>query len=115
MTPGASKKSYPPGDGSLPALVGNLDWHAEHNPSVTWVAFPSPVNPTTIRTLSYLDFARASHRIAHTLRPGRTGDGGEVLAMLLNCDTIHYNALIAGSIRAGFVVSKLVLVRYLPL
>lgn len=97
-------KHYPSNDGTLPAVEGQLDWHAEHNPNVPWVLFPSPEDPTTVRSLSFSDFALASHRIAHVLRPGRSGADGEPIAMIFHCDTIHYNAMIAGAMRAGLVV-----------
>lgn len=101
MTPSGR---YPPTDGTLPAFWGTLDWQAEHNPSRPWVIFPTPDGPEPTKSFSMSDFSLASHRVAHVLRPGRAGPDGEVVALLVHCDTIHYNALIAGCIRAGLVV-----------
>ncbi|KAH8103378.1 hypothetical protein BXZ70DRAFT_1055180, partial [Cristinia sonorae] len=93
----------PPTDGSLPAFWGILDWQAEHHPTVPWVIFPSSSGAEQLRTLTMLDFALASHKVAHALRPGRAGRDGEVVALLLHCDNIHYVATIMGSMRAGLV------------
>ena len=82
-------KHYPLNDGTLPAVVGQLDWHAEHNPNVPWVLFPSPEDPKTVRSLSFSDLALATHRVAHILRPGRAGADGEPIAMVFHCDTIQ--------------------------
>ena len=49
----------------------------------------------------------ASHRVAHILRPNRDGPDGEVIALLLNTDTILYNTVVLGLLRAGFVVCEL--------
>ncbi|TCD69319.1 putative NRPS-like protein biosynthetic cluster [Steccherinum ochraceum] len=100
---GDEQLRYPPLDGSLPAFWGALDWHAEYNPSTPWVIFPTPHGPEATKTLSFLEFAQASHRVAHVLRPGRAGPEGQVVALLLHCDSIHYNAMLAGTMRAGIV------------
>lgn len=97
----------PPRDGSIYVLPGFVDFHAEHAPSNPWVVFPSVEDPTKPASISYREVAEATHRVAHALRPGRAGPEQEVVAMLLNCDTILYNATMIGMFRAGMVVSIL--------
>ncbi|TCD62140.1 hypothetical protein EIP91_007292 [Steccherinum ochraceum] len=93
----------PPRDGSLYVLPGFMDFHAEHAPNNSWVTFPSREDPTKSASVSYQEGVEATHRVAHALRPGRTGPEQEVVAMLLNCDSIMYNATMIGMFRAGIV------------
>lgn len=100
----------PPLDGSVHVLPGFVDFHAEHNPERPWVLFPSP-GDTGVISISYQEYADATHRIAHALRPLLPPTGKpdaatdrQVVAVLINCDTILYSALLAGMVRAGFVV-----------
>ncbi|GBE84621.1 hypothetical protein SCP_0606000 [Sparassis crispa] len=44
-----------------------------------------------------------SLRIAHVIRPFRSGSEGTVVAILVNCDTFLYHALTVGLIRASLV------------
>ncbi len=95
---------FPPLDGSITVLPGFADFHAANNPHRPWVVFPSSQSPTNIVSISFLEFAKATHRVAHAIRPNRQGRDGEVVALLLNCDSILYLAIIAGIIRAGLTV-----------
>ncbi|GJE90357.1 acetyl-CoA synthetase-like protein [Phanerochaete sordida] len=90
----------PPLDGSLPVLPGFVDFHAEHNPERPW-ALLSAGPELPVETVTFAEFARATHRIAHALRPDRAGPDDEVVAVLVNCDSVLYLALLAGMIRAG--------------
>lgn len=104
-----TKRPRPPTDGSLPCLVGQTDWQAEYNASEPILVFPHPEVPGENVSITYAEFAVATHRIAHSVRPGREGQEGEVMAMLLHCDTIVYQAMIVGLVRAGFIVRVLTL------
>ena len=97
----------PPLDGSLTVVPGFVDFHAEHNPDLPWTKFPSRADPTKAESISFAEFARASHRVAHYIRPHRQGGDGEVVAVLIHCDSVLYVAVIAGFIRAGVVVRHL--------
>lgn len=55
--------------------------------------------------ISLLEFGRAAHRIAHVLRPGRKGDGRQVVMIIANCDTILYQAIHVALCVAGLTVS----------
>ncbi|KAJ3528253.1 hypothetical protein NM688_g8022 [Phlebia brevispora] len=92
----------PPLDRSLQVLPGFLDFQAEHNGDNPWVLFPS-ISGKGVDSISFAELARASHRVAHILRPHRQGQDGEVVAVLINCDTVLYVALILGMVRAGLV------------
>ncbi|EKM57056.1 uncharacterized protein PHACADRAFT_208208 [Phanerochaete carnosa HHB-10118-sp] len=94
--------AFPPLDGLIPVLPGFADFHAEHNADKPWVLWPSQEGSKP-GSISFLQFANATHRIAHMLRPNRGGPEGEVVAILINCDSVLYLALIVGLVRAGFV------------
>ncbi|KAJ3555784.1 hypothetical protein NM688_g2384 [Phlebia brevispora] len=96
---------FPPLDGSLNLLPGLVDWQAEHNPDRPWAIFPTPDSQATT-SVSFAEFAKASHRVAHAARPiTQRADGrdGEVVAVLLQTDSILYIAVLAGLLRAGLV------------
>lgn len=96
---------YPPLDGTL--LLSDLpDFHLEHNPTLP--AFVYSSDPQYISQISFLEFSRACHRVAHAVRPNRAGPEGEVVALVANTDTILYLALVTGMVRAGLVVSTVV-------
>ena len=96
--------SVPPRDGSITVMPGFVDFQAQHRPNDPWVIFPSKTEPQAIESVSFSELAEASHRIAHFVRPEKKGNDGEVVAVFIHCDTILYLALLAGLVRAGFVV-----------
>jgi acyl-CoA synthetase (AMP-forming)/AMP-acid ligase II len=96
--------TLPPRDESLPTIPDIADFHAKHNADKPWLIFPSRTSPQEMASLSYKEMNEASHRIAHMLRPGRHGPEGEVVALLINTDTILYAAVLLGVMRAGYVV-----------
>ncbi|KAH8078746.1 hypothetical protein BXZ70DRAFT_658621 [Cristinia sonorae] len=98
-----SNTLIPPLNGSVSVLPGFVDFRAKHNPNDPWVLFPSAEDSTKAISITYLQLAQATHRVAHLLRPGREGPEQETVAMLLNCDTIMYVFAIIGMVRAGIV------------
>ena len=97
--------NFPPTDGSILVLPGFADFHAVHNPDLPWAVFPSREDATKSESISFAEFANATHRIAHAFRPHREGNhDGEVVGVVINCDSILYCATIVGLARAGFVV-----------
>ena len=105
---------WPPLDGSLSVIPDFIDFHEKHNASRPWAIFPSRTNPTNTETISFAEFAQATHNVAHAYRPGRKGPEGEVIGVLLNCDTVHYLAVSMGLVRGGLVVRNLVILVGLP-
>ena len=95
----------PPRDGSITVVPGFIDFHAQHNADLPYAVFPSKDHADGMDEVSFSEFALASHRIAHFARPGRVGDDGQVVAVLINCDVILYVALLTGLMRAGIIVS----------
>ncbi|KAF7289315.1 General substrate transporter [Mycena indigotica] len=51
-------------------------------------------------TINHLEYGRATHRAAHLLRPGNVGKDGDVVAIIALSDTILWQAVIVGLIRA---------------
>ena len=97
----------PPLDGSLPTLPDVADFCAKHNPDHPWFLFPSKDAPDGIQSILFAQMTEASHRVAHLLRPGREGIEGEVIALLLNTDSVLYTVTLLGLMRAGFIVSNM--------
>ncbi|EKM50758.1 uncharacterized protein PHACADRAFT_153008 [Phanerochaete carnosa HHB-10118-sp] len=97
-----SNPARPPLDGSIPILPGFIDFHAQHNPEQPW-ALLSAGPGLPVEAISFAEFARATNRVAHRLRPNRSGPDNEVIAILISCDTVLYLAMLAGTMRAGIV------------
>lgn len=91
----------PPLDGSTTVLPGLLDFHAEHNPGLPWAVYPSS---DTMSSISFLEYAQATHRVAHILRSNGSARGRDVVVMLIHCDTLLYVTMLMGIARAGMVV-----------
>ncbi|KAI5884853.1 acetyl-CoA synthetase-like protein [Schizophyllum commune H4-8] len=83
---------------SIPAAV---DFHLKHNPEFACYVFTEPDG--TVRKITYLEFARAAHRAAHALRPSREGEDGAVVAVIALSDTVLYQAVTVGLIKASLV------------
>ncbi|GJE88440.1 acetyl-CoA synthetase-like protein [Phanerochaete sordida] len=99
-----AKLVLPPLDSTLLTLLDYLDFHAKHNADQPYFLFPSSNDLTgPMAALSFGEVARASHRIAHILRPGREGKDGDVIGLLLHTDTVLYVAVVLGALRAGLV------------
>ena len=94
---------FPPLDRSLlfPDLI---NFHMERNPSFPTFVYTNESVPDTLTEISFLEFGRAAHRVAHALRPSRQGPDGEVVMVIANTDTILHHAAVAGLSIAGWVV-----------
>lgn len=100
----ASEAVYPTLDGSV--LLADLpDFNLRHNGTLT--AYTYSESPGSMTSISFLEFARASHRVAHAVRPEPAVCNGEIVAVIANTDTLLYSTLMAGMVRAGIVVSIL--------
>jgi acyl-CoA synthetase (AMP-forming)/AMP-acid ligase II len=106
---------FPPTDGSLTFSPGLVDFHAEHNPDRPWTVFPSRADPSQLESITFAELAKATHRIAHRIRPQRQGPEASVIALLINCDAPLYAATMHGMSRAGLVVRALSFVLLLQL
>ncbi|KAF8438365.1 putative aminoadipate reductase [Boletus edulis BED1] len=107
MAPGISVKqspsgvSYPPLDGSL-YLPEMVEFNAKRNPTHPFYTFHDEYS-NELRHISHLEFYRACQRVAHAIRPNRKGSDNEVIAIIANCDTILFQALVTGVMFAGLI------------
>lgn len=92
----------PPLDGSVSVLPGLADFHAQHNPQHPWALFPT--GDSDVSSISWLEFSKASHRLAYWLMPHGPAKTRDVVAIIIHCDTILYVTLLLGMARAGLVV-----------
>ncbi|KAH9946535.1 hypothetical protein B0H21DRAFT_822721 [Amylocystis lapponica] len=94
----------PPLDGSIPVLPGFLDFHAQHSPANPAFIYPDPDTAlTSCAATSYQEFADATHRVAHVLRPSRAGPERAVVAIFVHTDVLLFHAVLVGLVRAGLV------------
>lgn len=89
----------------LPEVVA---FNAKHNPDAPFYVFPKPGPSEGVGTITYLEFARASQRAAHLLRPSREGPDGEVVAVIALSDSVLYQAVVVGLMTANLVVRRVV-------
>ena len=94
---------FPPLDQSLlfPDLI---NFHIERNPTFPIFVYANKSAPHTQTEISYLEFGRAAHRVAHALRPSHQGEDGEVVLVIANTDSILHHAVVTGLSIAGWVV-----------
>ncbi|KAF8839601.1 putative aminoadipate reductase [Paxillus ammoniavirescens] len=97
-----SVPEVPPLDCSL--LFSDLiNFHMQNNPTFPIFAYTDDQAPNGIMEVTFLEFGRAAHRMAHVLRPARQGDEGQVVMLIAHTDTILYHAALAGMSIAGLV------------
>ncbi|KAG2362415.1 putative aminoadipate reductase [Suillus spraguei] len=101
MATTSTKPECPPLDGSL-LFPDIIDFHMHRNASLPIYIFPDTQTGAST-SISYREFGRATHRVAHAFRPSRTGLEGEVIAIVVHTDTLLYTTLIAGLMIAGIV------------
>ncbi|KIO03672.1 hypothetical protein M404DRAFT_1001160 [Pisolithus tinctorius Marx 270] len=97
----STERIYPPVDGSL-FVPEMLEYNARHCPDHPFFVYPDEQS-NELRSISHLEFYRASQRVAHAVRPGRQGQDREVVGIVANVDTILYQALFMGVIYAGLI------------
>lgn len=97
----------PPLDCSL-LFYERVNFHMQNNPTLPiFVYADDQASDHHTTEITFLEFGRAAHRIAHALRPSRGGDERQVVMLIANCDTILFHAILAGMTIAGLVVSVL--------
>ncbi|KAF8546313.1 acetyl-CoA synthetase-like protein, partial [Imleria badia] len=77
-----------------------INFHMENNPTLPMWVYP---NDQGITEITFLEFGRAAHRIAHALRPDRAGEDRQVVVLIANTDTIHHQVIVTGITVAGLV------------
>ncbi|KZT22888.1 acetyl-CoA synthetase-like protein [Neolentinus lepideus HHB14362 ss-1] len=96
----SSPWTYPPSDGSV-AFAELVDLRLQHNPDRTYAVFPSDAPDGEPTHITYLEWCRAIHRVAHILRPKPNFEKREVVGIIVNCDTLMYTTTIVALMRAG--------------
>ncbi|KXN82909.1 L-aminoadipate-semialdehyde dehydrogenase large subunit [Leucoagaricus sp. SymC.cos] len=94
---------------SLPSLNETItlsqgfDFHYKHNAEEPVYIF-SDKDSDEPMTVNYREFIHACDRVAHFIRPGRSGTiDGQVVRIVLVTDTLQYQVILVGVMRAGFV------------
>ena len=100
----SSTPVFPPSDSSLP-FHELFSFHMQNNPTLPMFVYTDDQASDRTTEITFLEFGRAAHRIAHALRPERGGEEGQVVMLIANCDTILFHAVVAGMFIAGLVVS----------
>ncbi|TFK46448.1 acetyl-CoA synthetase-like protein [Heliocybe sulcata] len=95
-------RPVPPLDGSVRVWPGFADFHYAANPRGTCAQFFREDTGGIVR-VTFEEFARASHRVAHALRADKCLKSGDVVALIALCDTLMYMALMVGMTRAGLI------------
>ena len=95
----------PPLDDPQATLIDFVDFHHQHNPDRPWLVFSSRSSSNDPSSISFADFALASHRIAFEFRGDRVVREKEAVAVILQTDSVVYVAVLLGLLRAGYVVS----------
>ncbi|KAF9000304.1 hypothetical protein BDQ17DRAFT_1427303 [Cyathus striatus] len=80
-----------------------VDFNLQHNSSEPAFIFSADEHPQSTTIVTYLEFGRAIHRAAHLLRPNGTGVHGSVVAIIALSDTIVFQTVVVGLMRAGLV------------
>ncbi|KAF8840152.1 acetyl-CoA synthetase-like protein [Paxillus ammoniavirescens] len=92
----------PPLDCSL--LFSDLiNFHMQKNPSFPIFVYANDQAPNGITEITFLEFGRAAHRLAHAFRPARQGNERQLMMFIAQTDTILYHAALAGMSIAGLV------------
>lgn len=94
--------THPPVDGTL-NLTETVDFHAEHNKDLPAFVFSND-GSDQITEISYFEFSRACHRVAHVIQPTPVEGPKPVVAFMALSDSLLYQAITLGMMRAGLVV-----------
>ncbi|KAJ7195361.1 putative aminoadipate reductase [Mycena pura] len=94
--------AFPPAFATL-RLPEAVAFNAKHNPDAPFYVFAEPEPSPDVGIITHLEFARASQRAAHLLRPNRAGPAGEVVALIAASDGMLYHAVVVGLLTANLV------------
>lgn len=94
---------FPPLDGSV-TIPESVDFNLKHNANLPMYVYETD-GSGKVTEITFLEFGRACHRVAHLVRPRRVGPDQEIVAFIALADTIVYQAVTVGLMIAGLVVS----------
>ena len=96
---------YPPLDGTI-TIPETIEFHWQHNADLPVYVFHEDGKDTNdITEITYLEFGRASHRVANLMNckfPSITGR--PVVALMALTDSLLYQAISVGLMKSGFIV-----------
>ena len=96
---------HPPLDGTI-TILETIEFHWQHNADLPAYAFHKEgKDPNDITEITYLEFGRASHRVANVMNcrfPSVTGR--PVVAFMALTDSLLYQAISIGLMKSGFIV-----------
>ena len=92
----------PPSDGSV-NLPETVDFHRKHNPTIPIYTFIQD-GALNVTQITRLEFGRACDRVAHYLQSGTRGPTRSVVAVLALSDSLLYQTVVVGIMRAGLIV-----------
>lgn len=107
MNPHQQTELYlPPLDGSY-SIPEALDFHRKYNAQEPIYVFSVDANSEEPTKITFEEFGHACDRVAQVIRPGRIGNvDGRVVAIILVTDSLLYQAMLIGIMKAGYVVSR---------
>ncbi|KZT27278.1 acetyl-CoA synthetase-like protein, partial [Neolentinus lepideus HHB14362 ss-1] len=92
----------PPLDGSL-SLPELVDLRLQQNPQSIYAVLPANDPKDRPIHITMFEWCRGIHRLARALRPQPSYEAREVVALILNCDTILYTTAVVAVMRAGLI------------
>ena len=92
----------PPTDGSV-NFPETVDFHRKHNPRVPIYTFIQD-GALDVTQITHLEFGRACDRVAHYLQSGTRDSTRGVVAVLALSDSLLYQTVVVGIMRAGLIV-----------
>lgn len=84
-------------------LADLIDYRATEHPKEPFAVLAAD-GSSAAKQVTRLEFARACHRFAYAVATSVPVNKGEVVGLLISCDTIMYVTAIAGLIRVGLTV-----------
>ncbi|KAG0695028.1 hypothetical protein DFH29DRAFT_957159 [Suillus ampliporus] len=93
---------YPPLDGSV-LITDMIDFHIKHNASLPCYVYADESEPHHVHSVSYLDLGRAVQRAARVLKEVLGSTERQVVAFIAPLDTLYYQTIVLGLMRAGFI------------
>ena len=98
----------PPLDGTC-SIPETIEFHWQHNADIPAYAFHEEGKDTNdITEITYLEFGRASHRVANFMNDKIPSISGRpVVALVALTDSLLYQAISVGLMKCGFIVRAL--------
>lgn len=103
----STARVHPP----LPSMniPDTIDFHQKHNATLPMYVFVGMEHDGETKEVTYLEFGRAIHRVASAIAPTlpflHASNNRPVIALLALTDSLLYQSIAIGIMKAGFIVS----------